>query len=195
MRERIRVGTLQVNAALYALVRDEIAPGTDVDPESLWRGLDRLVSQLEPAHRALLEKRDQFQSKLDQWHRERGAGRIDPQDYSQFLREIGYVEAEAYGVEVCTENVDSEVAQIAGPQLVVPVDNARYCLNAANARWGSLYDALYGTDVVSEADGATRSAGYNPVRGARVDRRRRKPKTTHTRPPTAESGRGIVTHP
>ena len=168
MRERIRVGTLQVNAALYALVRDEIAPGTDVDPERLWRGLDKLVSQLEPAHRALLEKRDQFQSKLDQWHRERGAGRIDPQDYSQFLREIGYVEAEAYGVEVCTENVDSEVAQIAGPQLVVPVDNARYCLNAANARWGSLYDALYGTDVVSEADGATRSADYNPIRGARV---------------------------
>jgi len=168
MSERIRVGNLQVDAALYALVRDELAPGTDVDPERIWWGLDRLVSQLEPAHRALLEKRDEFQSQLDQWHRERGAERIDPQDYSQFLREIGYVEAEADGVEVCTENVDSEVAQIAGPQLVVPVDNARYCLNAANARWGSLYDALYGTDVVSEADGATRSAGFNPVRGARV---------------------------
>ena len=97
----------------------------DVDPERIWRGLDRLVSQLEPAHRALLEKRDQFQSQLDQWHRERGSERIDLQDYSQFLREIGYVEAEADGVEVCTENVDSEVAQIAGPQLVVPVDNAR----------------------------------------------------------------------
>ena len=168
MSERIRVGTLQVDAALYALVRDEIAPGTDVDPERIWRGLDRLVSQLEPAHRALLEKRDQFQSQLDQWHTERGSERIDLEDYSQFLREIGYVEAEADGVKVCTENVDSEVAQIAGPQLVVPVDNARYCLNAANARWGSLYDALYGTDVVSEADGATRSADYNPVRGARV---------------------------
>ena len=168
MSERIRVGTLQVDAALYALVRDEIAPGTDVDPERIWRGLDRLVSQLEPAHRALLEKRNQFQSQLDQWHTERGSERIDLEDYSQFLREIGYVEAEADGVKVCTENVDSEVAQIAGPQLVVPVDNARYCLNAANARWGSLYDALYGTDVVSEADGATRSVDYNPVRGARV---------------------------
>jgi len=168
MSERIRVGTLQVDAALYALVRDEIAPGTGLEPERIWRGLDRLVNQLEPAHRALLEKRDQFQSQLDQWYRQRGSESIDPQDYSQFLREIGYVEAEADRVEVCTENVDSEVAQIAGPQLVVPVDNARYCINAANARWGSLYDALYGTDVVSEADGATRSAEYNPIRGARV---------------------------
>ena len=168
MSKRVRVGTLQVDAALYALVRDEIAPGTGLEPERIWRGLDRLVNQLEPTHRALLEKRDQFQSQLDQWYRQRGSESIDPQNYSQFLREIGYVEAEADRVEVCTENVDSEVAQIAGPQLVVPVDNARYCLNAANARWGSLYDALYGTDVVSEADGATRSAEYNPVRGARV---------------------------
>ena len=168
MSKRIRVGTLQVDAALYALVRDEIAPGTGLESERIWRGLDRLVNQLEPTHRALLEKRDQFQSQLNQWYRQRGSESIDPQDYSQFLREIGYVESEADRVEVCTENVDSEVAQIAGPQLVVPVDNARYCINAANARWGSLYDALYGTDVVSEADGATRSAEYNPFRGARV---------------------------
>ena len=110
MSERIRVGTLQVDAALYALVRDEIAPGTDVDPERIWRGLDRLVSQLEPAHRALLEKRDRFQSQLDQWHTERGSERIGLEDYSQFLREIGYVEAEADEVKVCTENVDSAVS-------------------------------------------------------------------------------------
>jgi len=168
MSERIRVGSLEIDAELHTLVRDEIAPGTGVDPQRVWRGLEQLIKELEPTHSALLEKRDQFQAHLDQWYRAQGAKGIDPQAYRQFLREIGYLEPEAVGVEVRTENVDREVAQIAGPQLVVPVDNARYCLNAANARWGSLYDALYGTDVVSEADGAARSAEYNPVRGGRV---------------------------
>ena len=110
----------------YTLVRDEIAPGTGVDPQRVWRGLEQLINELEPTHSALLEKRDQFQAQLDQWYRAQGAKGIDPQAYRQFLHEIGYLEPEAVGVEVCTENVDREVAEIAGPQLVVPVDNARY---------------------------------------------------------------------
>ena len=164
MSERIRVGSLDIDAELHTLVRDEIAPGTGVDPQRVWRGLEQLINELEPTHSALLEKRDQFQAQLDQWYRAQGAKGIDPQAYRQFLHEIGYLEPEAVGVEVSTENVDREVAQIAGPQLVVPVDNARYCLNAANARWGSLYDALYGTDVVPEADGLR--AALNTTRSA-----------------------------
>ena len=168
MSERIPVGTLQVDSELYALVRDEISPGTGVEAENIWLGLQAIVEDLGPHHRTLLDRREDMQQQIDQWHRQQGSGPLDGAAYRQFLREIGYLEEEVEGVVVTTENVDREVAQVAGPQLVVPVDNARYCLNAANARWGSLYDALYGTDAIDESDGAERSVAYNPHRGARV---------------------------
>ncbi len=168
MSERIRVGALHVDAALYALVRDEIAPGTGVESERIWQGLQAIIEELGSRHSALLSQRDDMQRLIDQWHLQRRGAPLDGEAYRQFLREIGYIEEGVEHVSVTTENVDREVAQVAGPQLVVPVDNARYCINAANARWGSLYDALYGTDAIAEDGGAERGDAYNPVRGARV---------------------------
>ena len=163
---RIAVGELNVDAALYALVKDEIAPDTGVDAEAFWQGLEEIVRDLGPENRRLLEKRDVLQAKIDSWHERRGS--IDGEAYRAFLQEIGYLLPEGDHFQVLTNGVDPEVATVAGPQLVVPVDNARYCLNAANARWGSLYDALYGTDVIPEDDGADKGPAYNPVRGEKV---------------------------
>ncbi len=163
---RIAVGELNVDAALYALVKDEIAPDTGVDAEAFWRGLGEIVRDLGWGNRRLLEKRDVLQAKIDAWHK--GRNSIDREAYRAFLQEIEYLLPEGDHFQVLTNGVDPEVATMAGPQLVVPVDNARYCLNAANARWGSLYDALYGTDVIPEDDGADKGAAYNPVRGEKV---------------------------
>ena len=163
---RIAVGELNVDAALYALVKDEIAPDTGVDAEAFWRGLEEIVRDLGAKNRRLLEKRDVLQAKIDAWHK--GRESIDGEAYRAFLQEIGYLLPEGDHFQVLTNGVDPEVATVAGPQLVVPVDNARYCLNAANARWGSLYDALYGTDVIPEDDGADKGTAYNPVRGEKV---------------------------
>ena len=163
---RIAVGELNVDAELYALVKDEIAPGTGVDAEAFWQGLEEIVRDLGAKNRRLLEKRDVLQAKIDAWHE--GRGSIDGEAYRAFLQEIEYLLPEGDHFQVLTNGVDPEVATVAGPQLVVPVDNARYCLNAANARWGSLYDALYGTDVIPEDDGADRGTAYNPVRGEKV---------------------------
>lgn len=163
---RIAVGELNVDAALYALVKDEIAPDTGVDAEAFWQGLEEIVRDLEPENRRLLEGRDVLQAKIDAWHK--GRESIDGEAYRAFLQEIGYLLPEGDHFQVLTNGVDPEVATVAGPQLVVPVDNARYCLNAANARWGSLYDALYGTDVIPEDDGADKGTAYNPVRGEKV---------------------------
>lgn len=163
---RIAVGELNVDAALYALVKDEIAPDTDVDAEAFWQGLEKIVRDLGPENRRLLEGRDVLQAKIDAWHK--GRESIDGEAYRAFLQEIGYLLPEGDHFQVLTNGVDPEVATVAGPQLVVPVDNARYCLNAANARWGSLYDALYGTDVIPEDDGADKGTAYNPVRGEKV---------------------------
>ena len=163
---RIAVGELNVDAALYALVKDEIAPDTGVDVEAFWQGLEEIVRDLGPENRRLLERRDVLQAKIDAWHK--GRESIDGEAYRTFLQEIGYLLPEGDHFQVLTNGVDPEVATVAGPQLVVPVDNARYCLNAANARWGSLYDALYGTDVIPEDDGADKGTAYNPVRGERV---------------------------
>ncbi len=163
---RIAVGGLNVDAALYALVKDEIAPDTGVDAEAFWQGLEEIVRDLRPENRRLLEKRDVLQAKIDAWHK--GRESIDGEAYRSFLQEIGYLLPEGDHFQVLTNGVDPEVATVAGPQLVVPVDNARYCLNAANARWGSLYDALYGTDVIPEDDGADKGTAYNPVRGEKV---------------------------
>ena len=163
---RIAVGELNVDAALYALVKDEIVPDTGVDAEAFWQGLEEIVRDLGAKNRRLLERRDVLQAKIDAWHK--GRESIDGETYRAFLQEIGYLLPEGDHFQVLTNGVDPEVATVAGPQLVVPVDNARYCLNAANARWGSLYDALYGTDVIPEDDGADMGTAYNPVRGEKV---------------------------
>ena len=163
---KVAVGELNVDAELYALVKDEIAPDTGVDAEAFWHGLEGIVRDLGAKNQHLLEKRDVLQAKIDAWHE--GRESIDREAYRAFLQEIGYLLPEGDHFQVLTNGVDPEVATVAGPQLVVPVDNARYCLNAANARWGSLYDALYGTDVIPEDDGADRGTAYNPVRGEKV---------------------------
>jgi malate synthase len=168
MSDRIQQGGLQVAPALHTLLEQDILPGTGVQADQFWTGLEKLLADLAPRNRALLEKREALQTLIDDWHQKRAGQPIDPQSYRAFLEEIGYLVPEGDDFAITTENVDEEVALIAGPQLVVPVMNARYALNAANARWGSLYDALYGTDVIPETDGATRGPGYNEVRGDKV---------------------------
>ncbi|WP_097461120.1 malate synthase G [Mangrovitalea sediminis] len=168
MTERVQVGGLQVAKVLYDFVNQEAIPGTGIEADAFWAGFDKLVHELAPRNKALLAKRDDLQAKLDAWYRENGGQSIDTATYKQFLTDIGYLVPEGDDFHVTVENVDPEIATMAGPQLVVPVMNARYALNAANARWGSLYDALYGTDVISEENGADKGRGYNPVRGAKV---------------------------
>ena len=172
MNERVEIGGLGVARALHDLVRDEIAPGTGVEPEAFWHALADMVRDLGPKHHALLERRDRLQAQIDAWHAERAAQPFDPVEYRAFLESIGYLASAGGDFRIDTVNVDDEIALIAGPQLVVPVDNARYALNAANARWGSLYDALYGTDVVPREDGGpesgSRHGGIDPERGKRV---------------------------
>jgi len=167
MSERIQKGGLQIASVLYDLVVNDIIPGTGIDPDNFWTNFEAVLNDLAPKNRALLARRDEIQAKIDAWHRE-NPGAIDAVAYKAFLVELGYLVPEGEDFSVNPGNVDDEIAQIAGPQLVVPVMNARYALNAANARWGSLYDALYGTDVISEADGAEKGKGYNPGRGAKV---------------------------
>ncbi len=159
---------LQVAQVLSVFIEKEAIPGTGIDPANFWAGFAALVRRLAPRNKALLERRDALQARIDAWHQENRARPIDAVQYQVFLRGIGYLEPEPPDFAVSTENVDAEIAHIAGPQLVVPVTNARYALNAANARWGSLYDALYGTDAIPEDGGATRGPGYNKRRGERV---------------------------
>jgi len=168
MTERVPSAGLQIARPLYDLLATEIAPGTGVEPETFWRQLGDIVRDLGPRNRELLDRRDALQARIDEWHLARKGRPHDPEAYKRFLLDIGYLLSEEDDFEIATANVDPEIATIAGPQLVVPVNNARYALNAANARWGSLYDALYGTDVIAEDDGAERTATFNPVRGARV---------------------------
>ncbi len=158
---------LSIDTKLHDFIVNAAIPGTGVKADDFLAGLSAIIHDLAPKNRALLGKRDAFQTKIDDWYRENGA----PSDlavYEQFLRDIGYILPEGPDFTIAVENVDPEIAVVAGPQLVVPVMNARYALNAANARWGSLYDALYGTDAISEADGAEKTKGYNPARGAKV---------------------------
>ena len=168
MAERIACAGLQVDAGLHALLETDILPGTDVSPNQFWSGLANILTELMPRNAELLEIRADMQSKLDNWHREHPKDVFNADEYKTFLEDIGYLLPQPKHVQVTTTHVDEEVAQVAGPQLVVPVMNARFALNAANARWGSLYDALYGTDVIPEDNGAERAGGYNPVRGDRV---------------------------
>ncbi len=167
MSDRIKNSGLEVDSSLYALIDEEISPGTGIDSEQFWAGLGKIVKELGGKNQALLGKRDQFQRQLDDWH-STNKGPVDVKKYRKFLLDIGYVLPEGEPFQITTENVDPEIAEIASPQLVVPVDNPRYALNAANARWGSLYDALYGTDIILEVDGCKKTAKYNPVRGAQV---------------------------
>ncbi len=168
MNDFVDVGGLKVARALHLLVTEQIAPGTGVAPEWVWTELAAIIRDLGPRNRALLDKRDELQARIDAWLQAEPAAAMDPAAQRRFLSEIGYLVPEGDDFAVTTADVDSEIASVAGPQLVVPVDNARYALNAANARWGSLYDAFYGTDVIPETAGAEKSGGYNPGRGEKV---------------------------
>ncbi|APE35385.1 malate synthase G [Nocardia mangyaensis] len=168
MTERIQVGGLQVASVLHDFIENEALPGTGVDSAAFWAGAEQVVNDLAPRNRALLAERDEIQGKLDAWHQESPGAGYDKATYKQFLAEIGYLRPEPAPFQIGTGNVDAEIATTAGPQLVVPVMNARFAINAANARWGSLYDALYGTDAISEANGAEKGSGYNRVRGDKV---------------------------
>ncbi|MGG3955786.1 malate synthase G [Bhargavaea massiliensis] len=167
MGEYVQVGRLQVAKLFYEFIVEEVLPNSQVDPRKFWGDFEQLINELTPKNKALLEKRDELQEKINEWHKQHRS-QFDFEQYKSFLQEIGYLEPEVEDFEITTENVDDEIAKQAGPQLVVPITNARYALNAANARWGSLYDALYGTDVISEENGAERGKGYNPVRGEKV---------------------------
>lgn len=167
MADYVKVGKLQVAPVLQEFINTEALPESRLDQNQFWADLETLVYDLAPKNKALLARRDEIQQQLNDWHKE-NKETFDFDKYKAFLEEIDYLEPEVEDFQVTTEKVDGEIALQAGPQLVVPVDNARYALNAANARWGSLYDALYGTDAISEADGADREGSYNPVRGEKV---------------------------
>ncbi|MFL1503537.1 malate synthase G [Pseudomonas sp. O64] len=168
MTEHVQVGGLQVAKVLFDFVNNEAIPGTGITADQFWAGADKVIHDLAPKNKALLAKRDDFQARIDTWHQTHAGQAHDPVAYKAFLQDIGYLLPEAADFQASTQNVDDEIARMAGPQLVVPVMNARFALNASNARWGSLYDALYGTDAISEAGGAEKGKGYNKVRGDKV---------------------------
>lgn len=168
MTDRVSAGNLRVARVLYDFVNNEALPGTDIDPDSFWAGVDKVVTDLTPKNQELLRRRDELQAQIDKWHRQRVIEPLDIEAYHKFLTEIGYLQPEPADFTITTSGVDDEITTTAGPQLVVPVLNARFALNAANARWGSLYDALYGTDVIPEDDGAEKGTSYNKVRGDKV---------------------------
>ena len=166
MTERVNEGKLSISTSLHALLEQEIAPDLNLDTAKFWQDFQKIAEKYIPINENLLKKREELQTKIDEWHLSNKD--FDFDSYKSFLKDIGYLVEEGADFEISTANVDAEIAKIAGPQLVVPVMNARFSLNAANARWGSLYDALYGTDMISEDDGADRGGAYNPVRGDKV---------------------------
>ncbi|KAA0694656.1 malate synthase G [Halopseudomonas laoshanensis] len=168
MTQRVEIQGLQIDSALHRFIEQNALPGTGLDAGAFWSGFSQLVHDLAPKNRALLAERDRLQIELDQWHQAHPGPIKDMPAYREFLTSIGYLKAVPDDFRISTANTDSELTQQAGPQLVVPVMNGRYALNAANARWGSLYDALYGTDAISDENGAERGHGYNPVRGDKV---------------------------
>ena len=168
MNNYISADTLQVDAQLYSFINDQVIPEVGVDAQQFWSGFAKIVSDLTSRNQQLLARRDELQVQIDKWHLQHKGQAHDAKAYKQFLSDIGYLVAQPDDFTIATDHVDPEIADIAGPQLVVPVNNARYALNAANARWGSLYDALYGTDVISQEQGAKQTDSYNPVRGDQV---------------------------
>jgi len=168
-KKYIKIGNLSVSLELAKFINKDLLPGTNVSKKSFWKGLDKYAHELAPKNKNLLEFREILQKKIDIWHRDKKKNqRINPKKYLKFLKEIGYIKKIKKNFKIQTKNVDEEISKIAGPQLVVPVMNARYSLNAANSRWGSLYDALYGTDVIPESKGAERGKKYNYIRGEKV---------------------------
>lgn len=165
MSNYVKAASLKVDQQLFNFVNGEVLPVIGIEKDAFWNKFSKLIEELTPKNRALLQRRDELQAKINNWHKKND---FDVAAYQSFLTEIGYLEPEVEDFSITTKNVDSEIALQAGPQLVVPVNNARYAINAANARWGSLYDALYGTDAIAETDGAEKTADYNPVRGAKV---------------------------
>ncbi|MDO4896195.1 MAG: malate synthase G [Moraxella sp.] len=163
--QRITKGSLAIDKILFDFIENEALPVAKLDSDAYWKNFEQVVLDLTPKNKALLARRDELQAKIDDWHKNNA---YELSSYKNFLTKIGYLEPEVADFEIATQNVDDEIATIAGAQLVVPVRNARYALNAGNARWGSLYDALYGFDIISETDGAEKGKGYNPVRGAKV---------------------------
>lgn len=168
MNNNVKIGNITVDPCLFDFINDEAIPGTEISPAVFWSSLESVIVQFAPQNKSLLAKRDSLQAQIDAWHRDRQGGAPDLDQSREFLAEIGYLVPEGDHFEVSTQKVDPEISAIAGPQLVVPLTNARYALNAANARWGSLYDALYGTDAIPETDGAERGDAFNPLRGQRV---------------------------
>jgi len=168
-----KLGNLDIAEDLYNFIATEVIPETGVDVNTFWSSLENIVRELEPRNTELLNKRDHFQQQIDEWHQTHRGEKHDPAAYKQFLQKIGYLVKEPDDFQITTKNVDAEIAEVAGPQLVVPLDNARYVLNAVNARWGSLYDAFYSTDSISEANGCKKIKKYNPIRGERVIERAR----------------------
>ena len=168
MTDYVKHGSLQVSKKLDDLINEKVCNGINIEPNSFWNNFEKIINDFTPKNKELLQKREDLQSKIDQWHIDNKNSDFDKAAYKSFLEEIGYLVKESGDFSIETENVDPEIASIAGPQLVVPVMNARFALNAANARWGSLYDALYGTDVISEEGGAERGGAYNPTRGDKV---------------------------
>lgn len=168
MTDYVQVGELQIGKPLHDFVVNEALPGTGIESGPFWSGLEKIIRDLGPRNAELLRIRQDIQERINQWHREHRGQAFDHKEYGHFLTEIGYLTPERETFSVSTANVDPEITTVPGPQLVVPVDNARFALNAANARWGSLYDALYGTDIIPETGGATKGTSYNPVRGEKV---------------------------
>ncbi len=168
MKNTIDSHGLKVDQSLFQFINDEVLPDLGLPSDKFWQGFSAIIHDLAPKNRMLLKKREELQSQLDDWHKNYRSGTFDPSGYKTFLHDIGYLVHEKENFSIETKNVDPVISTTAGPQLVVPIMNARFALNAANARWGSLYDALYGTDAISEKDGAERGKTYNPVRGEKV---------------------------
>ena len=166
--KKINEISLDISENLKDFVKDELLPGLDISPEYFWSTFQDVLNKFSKRNMQLLEKREDLQEKINNWHIENKNKDFDVKKYKSFLEDIEYLHPRSGNFSIKTFNVDPEIRKIAGPQLVVPVMNARFALNATNARWGSLYDALYGTDMISESDGAIREGGYNPIRGNRV---------------------------
>ena len=162
--KKINVGNLKIDSELFEFINNEAIPNTGVESNNFWFEFEKSVHKLAAINKKLLETREEIQKKIDRWHISKKGSEFDKSEYIKFLKSINYIVEEKEEFKISTSNVDQEISQIAGPQLVVPIDNARYALNAANARWGSFYNALYGTDVIPETDGAKRENKYNPKR-------------------------------